>query len=649
MKERKRIGILIFIMLIAALIVGGVSIGILYGTAINEQKERLVDTVKFQARLIEAVAQFNAEFTHKDLKKDSQAATIKQILEAHKNYELTRRTMEIMLAFRQHNVINFLHRHRYGSSSVTPTKLAEPMRLALEGKSGIITGVDYKGATVLAAYEPVPELSIGIVAKVDLAEVRRPFVRAGILILICAFLIILAGAVVFRKLSDPLVSNLEEQAHELEKKNISLLAEIKERKQAENDLGRSRDELVLYRNHLEDLVKDRTAELERESKERQRLEEIKDELYLNLVALWGLARLQDESLMTLSDYILKEICRITGSNYGFYGFLNEDETVMQLYSWSEEALADCAVKDKVIEYPIEKAGIWGDAVRKRKIILINDYNEDFEGKKGIPEGHVALTRVLAVPVFDRGKIAAIGVVANKDLEYTEDDINQLKTFLNNAFIITGRKKIEEEMKASLLEKEILLKEVHHRVKNNLQVISSMLNLQSRYISDTSVLNMLKEAGSRIQSMALIHKKLYESEKLSDIHFGEYAQGVIKELLRSYGAIGEITVDIKAEDSMLGINSAIPCALIMHELVTNSIKYAFPKSKNNRITISFCTLETGELELKICDNGVGLPEEINPEEKKTLGLSIVAILTEQLDGRLEVDRKNGTAVTITFKE
>ena len=167
----------------------------------------------------------------------------------------------------------------------------------------------------------------------------------------------------------------------------------------------------------------------------------------NLESLWALTKLQEKDLNVIADFVLEEISRMSGSKYGFYGFLNKDESVMRVHSWSQEVMKDCEMHDQYFEYKIENSGIWGDAVRKRKNILINDYTENFEGKLGIPEGHVALTRVLSVPVFSKDKIVAIGTVANKDSDYTPADVKQLSSFLLNANLIIERKKAEQELKS----------------------------------------------------------------------------------------------------------------------------------------------------------------------------------------------------------
>ena len=215
--------------------------------------------------------------------------------------------------------------------------------------------------------------------------------------------------------------------------------------------------------------------------------------------------------------------------------------------------------------------------------------------------------------------------------------------------VTERKKAEEKIKLSLKEKEVLLREIHHRVKNNLQIVSSLLSLQSQYIRDNLCADMLKESQNRIRSMALIHEKLYQSEDLASINADEYIRTLVHGLHRSYAArTDQITVTINVEDISLRVDTAIPCGLIINELVSNSLKHAFPRRKGE-IKVILHSLN-GDIELSVTDNGIGLPEDIDFRTTETLGLRLVTILAEdQLNGEIELDRTEGTAFHIRFKE
>ena len=216
--------------------------------------------------------------------------------------------------------------------------------------------------------------------------------------------------------------------------------------------------------------------------------------------------------------------------------------------------------------------------------------------------------------------------------------------------IDERKRVEERIKASLREKEILLKEIHHRVKNNLQIISSLLNLQSEYIKDKQALVVFKESQNRVRSMALIHERLYQSEDLSRIEFGEYLRNLANHLFRSYGVNSNtIELKIRVDDASLGIDAAIPCGLIMNELISNSLKYAFSERKEGEICIDFGSDNDGTFILTVSDNGVGFPEDLDFRSTGSLGLQLVRMLTEQFNGTIELDRSSGTKFKIKFTE
>jgi len=215
--------------------------------------------------------------------------------------------------------------------------------------------------------------------------------------------------------------------------------------------------------------------------------------------------------------------------------------------------------------------------------------------------------------------------------------------------ITERKQAEEKIMASLVEKETLLKEVHHRVKNNMQVISSLLRLQAGKVKDKDVVAMLKDSQNRIQSMALVYNKLYQSQNLASIDMADYIKELTAGLIKSYTTgSSRVTASIDPSDVFLGVDMAIPCGLVINELVTNSLKYAFPESRTGQIAISLKENGHQELELVVSDNGVGIPESLNLANTSTLGLKLVTNLVEsQLDGKIELDRTQGTRFSITF--
>lgn len=215
--------------------------------------------------------------------------------------------------------------------------------------------------------------------------------------------------------------------------------------------------------------------------------------------------------------------------------------------------------------------------------------------------------------------------------------------------ITERRQAEDRIKASLLEKEVLLKEVHHRVKNNLQIISSLLNLQSGKIIDSRDLDLFKESQSRVRSMALVHEKLYRSEDLSHIDLQEYVEGIIDNLNATYGVRTDViktTVDIR--NLYINLDKGIPCGLIINELVTNCYKHAFPDGRKGEVAICISS-EAGNYVLTVTDNGVGLPDGFDVTRLSSLGIQLISTLSAQLGGTISITAEKGTSFKIVFPE
>ncbi len=215
------------------------------------------------------------------------------------------------------------------------------------------------------------------------------------------------------------------------------------------------------------------------------------------------------------------------------------------------------------------------------------------------------------------------------------------------FDVTENKRNEEKIIQSLKEKEILLKEVHHRVKNNMQVISSILNLQSSYVKDEYALNLLKECQNRIKSMAFIHESLYQTKNFESVNFSEYISTLTKNLVHTYTINSQkIKLILTLDDLFLNLDNSIPCGLIINEIISNSLKYAFP---NNRDGIIFVTLKVDNKKILIeaGDNGIGISDKIDIKNTQTLGLQLVDTLIEQINGTINLERTNGTKFRIEF--
>jgi PAS domain S-box-containing protein len=213
---------------------------------------------------------------------------------------------------------------------------------------------------------------------------------------------------------------------------------------------------------------------------------------------------------------------------------------------------------------------------------------------------------------------------------------------------TAQRRLEEQLRASLQDKEVLLKEVYHRVKNQLQVISSLLSLQSQTLQDREALLAFHDSQARIQAMALIHEALYQSSSLAQVHFGDYARRLAGDLLRAQSVQPErIRLTFQTDEVWLSAEQAMPCGLILNELLTNCVKHAFPAGRAGDIRIVVQADATAHVTIAVRDTGVGFPEGIDFRTTASLGMQLVCLLTEQLGGTIALERREGTAVTIRF--
>lgn len=212
--------------------------------------------------------------------------------------------------------------------------------------------------------------------------------------------------------------------------------------------------------------------------------------------------------------------------------------------------------------------------------------------------------------------------------------------------IQERELAETQLAASLAEKEVLLKEIHHRVKNNLQIISSMLNLQSSQTANVQTLAVFQDSQHRIRSMALIHEALYRSGDLAQIDFLDYALTLVDFLRQSYRSPG-VQMRVEGVPVFLEINTAVPCGLILNELISNALKHGFPNGRSGEVVVHLQQHESGEISLGVRDNGVGMPPNLDMNQTHSLGLQLVDTLVKQVNGRLQMQNRNGVAFILTL--
>ncbi|WJI08933.1 PAS domain S-box protein [Methanobacterium sp. CWC-01] len=216
--------------------------------------------------------------------------------------------------------------------------------------------------------------------------------------------------------------------------------------------------------------------------------------------------------------------------------------------------------------------------------------------------------------------------------------------------ITERKIMEEQLEQALEDKDILMKEIHHRVKNNLMIMASLLNMQSRYIEDEVAKDIFKDSQSRAKTMALIHEKLYQSKELKKLDAQDYMESLARDIYHAYIKDPQrIQLDLEVEQHMLDINTVIPLGLILNEILTNTFKYAFPGDSEGVVNVRFKGKENKQFLLEVADDGIGLPPDFPDKKTDSLGMRLIHSLTEQIMGELEINSDHGTQIRVKFQE
>jgi PAS domain S-box-containing protein len=286
-----------------------------------------------------------------------------------------------------------------------------------------------------------------------------------------------------------------------------------------------------------------------------------------------------------------------------------------------------------------------DLVGQPAVALFSGGDQEFGGQNmalkvrelaGSREARMVTSAGAEVPV-----VLSLGLLAGQE--------RSLEGFIITAADITERKEAEDQLRLSLQEKEVLLKEIHHRVKNNMQVISSLLDLQSAQITDPLIRAPFLDSQNRIKSMALIHERLYQSPDLARIDFTNYVQILVPRLFDSYQITGQqVSLKLEAAAISLEVSQAIPCGLIINELIANALKHAFREGRQGQLVLSMAqTAGDEEIVLVVADNGIGLPDEVMLGQANTLGLQLVQVLTKQLKGSITIDRSAGTRFELRF--
>ncbi len=398
---------------------------------------------------------------------------------------------------------------------------------------------------------------------------------------------------------------------------------------------------------LQAIINDITGkkELEEDLKWKYTLESVLSDVYPVLIS-------SSSTLEEVSELLLEKALEITDSSDGYVAIIDTKTKEMVMLN-PTKMMEECKIgtlENFRNRFPPGDDGLypslWGKSLNTGKGFYTNEPEKN-ESSTGIPEGHVILNRFISVPAFLNSEILGQIALSNSTRDYGPKDLEALERIAKFYAMAIQRLRAKEEIVKSLEDKKLLLREIHHRVKNNLQIISSLLNLQADEANDSQAEEFSRLSQDRIRAMALIHEKLYKSHDINQVDLQSYITSLIESLFISYDVSSSLNLKLKVDDIKLNLDTAIPCGLILNELITNTIKYAFPNNLGN-LEIE-CTESDNEFTLIVCDDGVGLPSDINIDSPRTLGLRIVKSLTDQIDGTIELDRSQGTKFIIKFHE
>ncbi|MBU0929376.1 MAG: GAF domain-containing protein [Spirochaetes bacterium] len=353
-----------------------------------------------------------------------------------------------------------------------------------------------------------------------------------------------------------------------------------------------------------------------------------------------------ETTQEFLDFALGQAIALTDSSIGYIYRYDESSREFVLNTWSKGVMEACSVRNPSTRYELDRTGIWGDAVRERRAVVVNDFSAPDNRKKGYPECHVPLKRFMTVPVLRDGAIVGVVGLANKAEDYDSGDVLQVSLLMDVVWKVTEQKENEARIRELLEEKELLLKEVHHRVKNTLNTVISLLSLQSAGLTDEAATSALLDMESRVRSMSVLYDKLYRSASFDSVSTGEYLPAMVDEILAVFPARVRLTVEKRIEDFPLGVDKVQPLGILIGELLTNAMKYAFAGRSEGTILVS-AERSCASAAITVEDDGVGLPEGIDFKNSTGFGLSLVASLAAQMRGSLRIERGGGTRITLEF--
>jgi two-component sensor histidine kinase/PAS domain-containing protein len=367
------------------------------------------------------------------------------------------------------------------------------------------------------------------------------------------------------------------------------------------------------------------------------------------------------SFKEISEAILTEAKLLTASAHGYVSSIDPGTGDNIGHTLTQMMQKQCRLANgnRRIAFPVGENGwyasLWGHCLNTRLPFYSNSPGNHI-ASSGVPDGHIPIERFLSVPVLLGDQLVGQISLANATRDYSDRDLEVVGRLGQYYGLAVRRvqdrnalKESQNKLKESLEEKELLLKEIHHRTRNNMTIVSSMLNLQAVTLDDPRLTDILRDAQSRIRTLAMVHERIFTSGDMTNVNFNIYVREITYALFRGYNIHREritLETDIIA-DLSIDLKQAIPCGLIINELVSNSIKHAFPTDKEGKISVSIRKKVPDKIEICIRDNGCGLPADIDVREPDSIGLKLITMMVNQLKGSLEFNRTKGTEIKIFF--
>ena len=422
-----------------------------------------------------------------------------------------------------------------------------------------------------------------------------------------------------------------------EKNSEDMLAVLQASRQALTDKLLKTTSQLRYANERLQLELDERAQMEAELRVRVRQQRAVAELSQRALASTDLALLMKDAVTIATQVLEAELASIFE--------LNPTRDGLRLtvgVGWSA-GLVDQTELELTADYPA------GFAILTKQPVIIENLPVDSRfSEAGLLHRHQVVSGLCLVILGRSEPLGILELHTTRRRRFSEDDLHFLQAIANILSMTIERTRNETQLKAAAMEQAALLREIHDRVKNNLQVILSLLSLQADYRTDQHSQQILQAVQNRVQAMALIHEMLYGFQSLAQVEFGRYVEALLGHLFWSYGAYARgVSFRVQGDELFLTMGTAVPCGLIINELVTNALQHAFPDGHGGQVQIEFCKNSDGRFKLTVADNGLGLPAGLDFREADTLGLQLVKTLVDQLEGIIELQPAAGTAFKITF--